>query len=604
MQARSSSGSRRSGSPTPTRCSRRSSSSATRPCGCSSSAPPRARPGSRSTRRTPRTWRASASASTACRSRSSSPPAVSARSIPATSPRASTTASACCRESSHASPTRQHTLRATLQWSHDLLRPDERLLFRRLAVFAGSFDLAAVEQVCAASGLDDGRVADVLARLVEKSLVTVDEPSAARAPVPPARHRSPLRAGAAAGRRPRRPGSPRVTPAGRSRCAEASARRPRSTVTRRTCAQRSTRCSRRDPADALRLAIALCPFWLRRIELGEARRRFARRSPLHPSATRSAGRRYLAAAAIEFRSGALARGPELARRPTTSPPRSAMPTREWRALQRLGEFGIASDAADVAVPWIERGARARPARGTRRLGGDRHLLPRRRPLDARRPRGADEHVGRSVEILRGLDPSRADPVARRTSPRSARARSATGRTCRSSSRTRCSRSPRSRAARRWLCAREPGRDRPRPRRPRPCPGAARRERRPFRGVGRRAGQRGRARPPRLPRRWPRATRRGARSQLEHALELRRRRAIGAASGSRSPASGWSRRSAAIMPRPSGISRRRAASSAAPATAGASRARSGGRRISRSRATTSTRPRPPWRRRWPSSRDRA
>src|SRR6476659_3247476 len=37
-------------------------------------------------------------------------------------------------KSSHATPTRQHTLRATLQWSHDLLTHDERTLFRRLAV--------------------------------------------------------------------------------------------------------------------------------------------------------------------------------------------------------------------------------------------------------------------------------------------------------------------------------------------------------------------------------------------------------------------------------------------------------------------------------------
>src|SRR5207237_6942253 len=40
------------------------------------------------------------------------------------------------RSGSHASPTRQHTLTATLQWSHDLLEPDERTLFRRLATFA------------------------------------------------------------------------------------------------------------------------------------------------------------------------------------------------------------------------------------------------------------------------------------------------------------------------------------------------------------------------------------------------------------------------------------------------------------------------------------
>ena len=53
------------------------------------------------------------------------------------------------RHGSHAAPTRQQTLAATLQWSHDLLQPDEALLFRRLAVFSGGFELEAVEQACA-----------------------------------------------------------------------------------------------------------------------------------------------------------------------------------------------------------------------------------------------------------------------------------------------------------------------------------------------------------------------------------------------------------------------------------------------------------------------
>ncbi|MGW1893240.1 AfsR/SARP family transcriptional regulator [Streptomyces sp. NPDC002004] len=69
--------------------------------------------------------------------------------------------------------TRQQTLLATLRWSHDLLDADERRLFRRLAVFAGSFSLTAVEQVCAADGAAPG-VLDVLGRLVDKSLVLVE----------------------------------------------------------------------------------------------------------------------------------------------------------------------------------------------------------------------------------------------------------------------------------------------------------------------------------------------------------------------------------------------------------------------------------------------
>ena len=49
---------------------------------------------------------------------------------------------------SRTAPTRQQTLLATLRWSHDLLDDDERLLFRRLAVFSGGFDLDAAEVVC------------------------------------------------------------------------------------------------------------------------------------------------------------------------------------------------------------------------------------------------------------------------------------------------------------------------------------------------------------------------------------------------------------------------------------------------------------------------
>ena len=67
--------------------------------------------------------------------------------------------------------TRQQTLRATIDWSHDLLNGEERLLFRRLSVFAGGFTLEAAEDVCAGGAIARRQIVDLVARLVDKSLV-------------------------------------------------------------------------------------------------------------------------------------------------------------------------------------------------------------------------------------------------------------------------------------------------------------------------------------------------------------------------------------------------------------------------------------------------
>ena len=66
---------------------------------------------------------------------------------------------------------RQRTLRATLDWSHDLLSESERTLFRRLSVFAGGWTLEAAEAVCSGGGVEENVVLDLLGALVDKSLV-------------------------------------------------------------------------------------------------------------------------------------------------------------------------------------------------------------------------------------------------------------------------------------------------------------------------------------------------------------------------------------------------------------------------------------------------
>jgi predicted ATPase/DNA-binding winged helix-turn-helix (wHTH) protein len=75
-------------------------------------------------------------------------------------------------------PQRQRTLRAALDWSHELLDEDERTVFRRLGVFTGGFQLDAATEVASDQRLDRWAVIDQLASLVARSLVAVsaDDP--------------------------------------------------------------------------------------------------------------------------------------------------------------------------------------------------------------------------------------------------------------------------------------------------------------------------------------------------------------------------------------------------------------------------------------------
>ena len=70
---------------------------------------------------------------------------------------------------------RQQTLRALVDWSYELLGENEQTLLRRLAVFAGGFDLEAAEKVCGVEPIEDFEVIDLLGSLVDKSLVMLDE---------------------------------------------------------------------------------------------------------------------------------------------------------------------------------------------------------------------------------------------------------------------------------------------------------------------------------------------------------------------------------------------------------------------------------------------
>jgi predicted ATPase/DNA-binding XRE family transcriptional regulator len=75
-------------------------------------------------------------------------------------------------------PDRQRTMRAALDWSHDLLSEWEQNLLRCLSVFAGGFTLEAAEAVGTAGGVASEKTLDLLGTLVEQSLVVVQPPKA------------------------------------------------------------------------------------------------------------------------------------------------------------------------------------------------------------------------------------------------------------------------------------------------------------------------------------------------------------------------------------------------------------------------------------------
>jgi predicted ATPase len=74
-------------------------------------------------------------------------------------------------------PARHRTLESMLEWSHRMLEPEEQRLFRRLGVFRGTFSLAGAEFVCSGYQLEAEDVLDLLAVLIDRSLVqVVDHP--------------------------------------------------------------------------------------------------------------------------------------------------------------------------------------------------------------------------------------------------------------------------------------------------------------------------------------------------------------------------------------------------------------------------------------------
>lgn len=255
---------------------------------------------------------------------------------------------------SQAAPTRQRTLTATLEWSHDLLAHTEQTLFRRLAVFAGGFDLSAVERVCPGGELRPADITDALGRLVEKSLVAADDGSSRER-----RYRLLETVRLYARERLEAAGESAAVTERHAAWALALAQQERGSVRLDRDASNLRAAldtlGQKAAADALRLCVALSPFWMRRIELHEAQRRLE--ACLAACRDRSAVRAeaLLAAAAIEFRRGTVGPGRRHAEESHAISLEIGDVPAQWRALQFLGEIALASDAADIAKPWLERG---------------------------------------------------------------------------------------------------------------------------------------------------------------------------------------------------------------------------------------------------------
>ena len=206
--------------------------------------------------------------------------------------------------------------------------------------------------MCAENEYDAPGIADVLARLVEKSLVAAEGGFRER------RYRLLETVRLYARERLREAGEAETFAERHAQWALALAEEERGSprLDREAANLRAALDTllARIPGEALRLCVALGPFWLRRIDLHEAQRRFNQVLAGAPERTAVRAEALLAAAAIDFRSGDVTSGLARAEESYAVAFEIGDARAECRALQTLGEFGVARDAADVATPWLER----------------------------------------------------------------------------------------------------------------------------------------------------------------------------------------------------------------------------------------------------------
>src|SRR5689334_1642977 len=269
---------------------------------------------------------------------------------------------------SRAGLTRQQTLRAALAWSHDLLSAKEQTLYRRLGVFAGSFDVASVEGFCSEGALES---LELLVQLVEKSLVQVEQGVAGNryrlleTVRQDARERL-----AAAGERDRLEELHRdwflelAERADRDVNPEVAREWPPERFELEHDDLRAALASaiRHDPPAAVRLANAMWGVWMARglfVEgarwVVEGSRWFGEVLEAAPEPTAERARALIASGAIQVRRPVEMHTVELGREALAIARRSGDRHAEARALERLGVMAMGSFEWDIADPVLADG---------------------------------------------------------------------------------------------------------------------------------------------------------------------------------------------------------------------------------------------------------
>jgi predicted ATPase/DNA-binding response OmpR family regulator len=247
------------------------------------------------------------------------------------------------RSGSRTAPTRQQTLEATLDWSHELLSAEERTLLRRLAIFSGSFVLDAAEEVCAEDGLEPDQVALLLADLVEKSLVVGEDRRGQR------RYRLLETIRSYAAGRLAESEERRAVAARQAKWLVRLVHGLDDQLTGLEGEQGNLRVAldallEAEPEEALRLSAAVWPFWLRRIELPEARHWLGESLERAHGDSPERLRALLGHAAIEFRSGDAGFGLAKVEEALSLARRLGDPALEWQAFHFRAAVEIVDDA--------------------------------------------------------------------------------------------------------------------------------------------------------------------------------------------------------------------------------------------------------------------